>query len=176
MYDSIFSRKPFTGSISGLLPGKRHVMYVLFLFAWIMVFLPSGCKEKDEQSPIAPVDITLDPNSTIYQEINVPGGWMYLGESDGVIYPSRGIIVYRMTTDQFLAFERTPPYKPDSCCNASGTICTRLIVEDFYPFVQDTCTNSSFLIIDGSPAEGPANRYLWQYYAEYDGYLLYIHD
>ena len=158
------------------LPENKASRIIGFGLLTIFIAFYSGCNDKDGNAPIAPVDITLDPNSTIYQEINVPGGWMYLDESDGVIYPSRGIIVYRLTNEQFLAFERTPPYKPDSCCNLTGTLCTRLVVDDYYPFVRDTCTNSSFLIIDGSPAEGPASRGLWQYVAEYDGYLLYIHD
>lgn len=178
MFGSIICRKAATGGKRPLLSNlvicrKNKMLSGLALLCTFMIL--SGCGDKDENSPIAPVDITLDPNSTIYQGLNIPGGWLYLNESDGVIYPSRGIIVYRLTMDQFLAFERTPPYKPDSCCSTSGTNCTRLIVEDD-TFVVDTCTNSTFLLIDGSPFEGPARRNLWQYVAEYDGYLLYVHD
>jgi hypothetical protein len=149
----------------------------LALFALCSLLLAScGENDGDDDIPIAPVNITLDPNSTIYQELNVPGGWMYLDESDGVVPPSRGIIVYRLTNEEFLAFERTPPYKPDSCCPPAGMVCSRLLVEEYYPFVADTCTHSTFLILDGTPVSGPANRSLWQYYADYDGYVLFIHD
>ncbi len=90
--------------------------------------------------------------------------------------PSRGIIVYRSSIDQFLAFERTPPFKPDSCCNAAKTVCTALVVDNYFPFVMDTCTNSKYLILDGSPVSGPSNMSLGMYVTEFDGNLLYIHD
>lgn len=143
----------------------------------ILIIAGSGCnKDNDDRLPLAPVDITLNPNSTIYQELNIVGGWLYLDEYDGVVPPSRGIIVYRLSTDQFLAFERTPPYKPDSCCNPSKTLCTQLIVEDHFPFIMDTCTWSKYLILDGSPVEGPSRSPLGQYYTDYNGQLLHIHN
>jgi hypothetical protein len=143
----------------------------------ITIFLLPGCDDGNgDDLPLAPVDITIDPNSTLYQEINTVGGWMYLNEMDGVVSPSRGIIVYRASTDLFMAFERTPPYKPDSCCTTGGANCTRLIVDQYYPFVMDTCTNSKYLILDGSPVSGPSNRPMGRYYTEYNGMLLYIHD
>ena len=136
----------------------------------------AACTKDNDGVVLYPTDITIDPNSTLYQEVNTVGGWMYLDERDGVQPPSRGIILYRVSMDMFLAFERTPPYKPDSCCNASKTQCTRLVVDNYYPFVMDTCTWSKYLILDGSPVEGPSKTPLGAYYAEYNGLLLYIHD
>jgi hypothetical protein len=120
------------------------------------------------------MDITINPNTTMYQEVNFVGGWMYLGEQDGAMPPSRGIILYRLSTEQFMAYERTPPFKPDSCCNVNKTVCTSLVVD--YPFVLDTCTNSKYLILDGSPVSGPSTMTLSMYVTEYNGDLLYIHD
>jgi hypothetical protein len=88
--------------------------------------------------------------------------------------PSRGIIVYRFTTDQFTAFERTPPYKPDSCCSFQTGFCSALVVDQYYPFVVDTCTGSEFLILDGSPSSGPSPYPLIAYQTLYDGNVLYI--
>ncbi|MCU0369933.1 MAG: hypothetical protein MUC31_00825 [Bacteroidales bacterium] len=139
--------------------------------------LISACNKEDgDRQPLPPVNITIDPNSTIYQELNVTGGWLYLSEIDGAEPPSRGIIVYRLSVDQFMAYERTPPFKPDSCCNETKTVCTRLLVDNYYPFVMDTCTMSKFLILDGSPVSGPASMTLSTYVTEYYGGLLYIHD
>ena len=137
--------------------------------------LITACKKDNaDRQPLPPISITIDPNSTIYQELNIVGGWLYLGEVDGAEPPSRGIIVYRLSTEQFQAFERTPPFKPDSCCNVSKTICTSLVVD--YPFILDTCTSSKYLILDGSPVEGPSYMPLGMYITEYYGGLLYIHD
>ena len=135
----------------------------------------SGCnKDNNDKIILPPISITINPNSTVYQELNIVGGWLYLDETDGALYPSRGIIVYRLSVDQFMAFERTPPYMPNECCDANNKNCTRLIVDS--PFVLDTCTSSKFLILDGSPVEGPAHTGMAAYFTEYDGYLLYIHD
>jgi hypothetical protein len=149
-------------------------------FAALIIFLPfylsiTGCdKDNGDRLPLPPVNITINPNSTIYSEINIVGGWMYLGEQDGVEPPSRGIIVYRLSTEQFMAYERTPPFKPDSCCNSSKTNCTALVVD--YPYVNDTCTMSKYIILDGSPISGPSNMTLGIFATEYNGDLLYIHD
>jgi hypothetical protein len=140
----------------------------------IFITLNSCNKDNGDRQPLPPMNITIDPNSTIYQELNIVGGWLYLGEEDGAAPPSRGVIVYRLSTDEFLAFERTPPFKPDSCCNASKTTCTKLLVD--FPFILDTCTVSKYLILDGSPVSGPSSMSLSMYITEYYGDLLYIHD
>jgi len=155
--------------------GFRNFFLAAGLFTIIIGALITACnKENGDRLPLPPIDITIDPNSTIYQELNIAGGWMYLDETDGAESPSRGIIVYRLTEDQFLAFERTPPFKPDSCCNAAKTICTALIVD--FPYVMDTCTISKYLILDGSPVSGPSSMSLGMYATEYYGDLLYIHN
>lgn len=157
--------------------GFRKFFFAAGSFTIIIGALITACnKDNGDRLPLPPMDITIDPNSTIYQELNIAGGWLYLDETDGAEPPSRGIIVYRLTTDQFYAFERTPPFKPDSCCNDSKTICTRLIVDNYFPFVMDTCTMSKYLILDGSPVAGPSNISLGMYVTEYFGDLLYIHN
>jgi hypothetical protein len=156
---------------------KEKIIYSLFLIGIAtLAALSGGCNEDENTLPLAPVDVTIDPNSTIYQELNVVGGWLYLGQEDGVEPPSRGLIVHRLTTDQFVAFERTPPFEPDSCCTPSGTNCSRLTVGNNYPFIVDTCTGSRYLIIDGSVVESPSNMPLGMYFTEYYGDLLYIHN
>jgi len=140
----------------------------------LFVLITSCNKDNGDRQPLPPTNISINPNSTIYQELNVDGGWLYLDEQDNVEPPSRGIIVYRLSTEQFLAFERTPPFKPDSCCNASKTVCTALIVD--FPFILDTCTSSKYMILDGSPVSGPSSMTLGMYVTEYYGGMLFIHD
>jgi len=157
------------------MPGFRKLSLIAGVaIIMFFVFITACDKDNADRQPLPPTNITIDPNSTIYQELNVVGGWLYLGEQDGTEPPSRGIIVYRLSTEEFLAFERTPPFKPDSCCNASKTICTSLVVD--YPYITDTCTLSKYLILDGSPVSGPSSMTLGTYVTEYYGGLLFIHD
>jgi hypothetical protein len=156
---------------------KHYIsLFIVSFFLSAAAFtLITGCdKDNGDRQPLPPLNITIYPNSTIYSAINTVGGWMYLDESDGVEPPSRGVIVYRLSTDMFMAFERTPPFKPDSCCNTSKTICTVLIVD--FPNVLDTCIGSRFSILDGYVIQGPSSMPLSQYVTEYYGDLLYIHD
>jgi len=156
---------------------KKAIPVIFFAILFIALYHLSGCKKDDQENPqLGYVNITINPNSTFYQELNIVSGWTYLGYNDGVREPSRGIIVYRLSSDQFLAYERTPPYKPDSCCTGYLTGCTSLIVDNYYPYAMDTCTQSKFLLIDGSPVDGPSTYPMIWYYADYDGSVLHIHN
>ncbi len=89
----------------------------LFVFFFIC-----GCG-KDEQPPIdvGYVNLTIYPNSTEYIQLNSPGGYVYLYAEP----PSRGIIAYRLSSNEFKAYERTPTYKKDNC-----GIYNRVIVDE----------------------------------------------
>jgi len=144
---------------------KRHLIFIYIVLG--LILLQVACKKDDNVAePPAHVNITINPNSTMYQELNTVGGWTYLTATP----PSRGIIVYRITQNEFMAYERTPPYEPDQCC--SGDTCTFLLVD--FPFVEDTCTNSTYQIIDGSPFNGPTTIPLIRYTTYYDGLTLQI--
>lgn len=154
---------------------KNGIPVSRIIYLLLIQFLFTTCSKEDGgRLPLPPLDITIMPNSTIFSELNAVGGWMYLNESHGVEPPSRGVIVYRADLDLFYAFERTPPFKPDSCCNSTKTICTSLVVD--FPYILDTCTNCKYLILDGSSISGPSSMPLSQYVTEYNGNLLYIHD
>ncbi len=131
--------------------------------------------DKGEQPPIDTgyVNITIYPNSTEYLQLNSVGGWVYLYANE----PSRGILVYRLSVDEFLAFERTPTYKPDSCCVYEPTIkCSRVVVDESGIIAVDTCSGSEYLMIDGSVVKGPATYPLVQYQTAYDGDALHIYN
>ncbi len=144
---------------------KRHLFTIYIVLG--LFLLQAGCKKDDNAvEPPSYVNITINPNSTEYQELNTVGGWTYID----VAKPSLGIIVYRVTQNDFMAYDRLPPYEPDQCCN--GNVCTTLNVD--MPFVVDTCTNSTYQIIDGSPFDGPSDTPLIRYTTYYDGLTLQI--
>lgn len=125
----------------------------------------SGCKGKDHypEIPYVPVNIFIDPNSTMYIELNAVGGWVYL-TADA---PSRGIIVYRLSQDEFMAYERICPYDPD-------IINARVEVEHSGVTAIDSLCGSRFILTDGQPFKGPATLPLKQYRTAYDGNTLHI--
>lgn len=145
----------------------------LILFLTLAFFMPLSCKKGDDPNsdiPYANINVVINPNSTLYQELNVVGGWMYYNY---VNPPSRGLIVYRLSSEEFMAYERTPPVNSNSCCDQETGQCTRLLVDDYYPFVYDTCSDYKYQILDGTPF-APATVPLKQYRTVYDGMNLYI--
>ena len=139
-----------------------------FIILLIVSVSLNACKkdDKNENVNIGYVNLTINPNSTEYLDLNIVTGWVYLYATP----PSRGIIVYRASFDEFKAYDRTPPYKPDECCN--GPNCTRLIVDGL--FVNDTCLDVNYQIIDGSWISGPGKLHLVEYHTYYDGTYLNI--
>lgn len=149
---------------------KKNILYSLLGSLIIIALLVSQCKKEDDPLPFAVVNVRIEPNSTQFINLNVTGGYEFITAN----LPSRGIIVYRMTTNEFMAFERTCPHDPDACCDEDG--CSRLIVEDNGLYIQDECCESTYLILDGSNVSGPSVKPLRTYNTSYDGKTLHIYN
>jgi len=77
-------------------------MKYIFTSGFLCLILVIGSCSKDEtkQPPIPEVVVNfyINPNSTEYLELNAPGGWIY------VTGGYRGILIYRLSLTEFLAF------------------------------------------------------------------------
>lgn len=160
----------------------RHArLHLLILIA--LLTLLHGCKEYPQNPvrPVLPYLITIYPNSMQYYGLNFISGWMYI--TSDVESTSRGIIVYRQSENEFLAFDRLPPNEPDACTDSQGNT-TRLVVD--FPFVVDHCNNAYYNILNGQiiiaepdkipdfPTDGVVVFPLVQYHTNYDGVKLTI--
>ena len=72
---------------------KNISVILMPIFILIMAF---SCN-KGSINPYLPnaiINVTIDPNSTIFQQLNTPGGWIYLEEQPGIYIPSpsRGVL------------------------------------------------------------------------------------
>jgi len=155
----------------------------IIIFISMLLFADLSCNDKNKGNPNVPdvnINITIDPNSTLFLELNATGGWLYLDEvpgyADQIRYPSRGIIVFRQDVNFFKAYERQPPNDPFKCCDSQKQNCGKLIVGNNFPFVKDTCTGTLYQIYDGSIFSGDGQYPLIEYYAYYDGQLLNIYN
>ena len=142
------------------------------LFTILALLLPlifCGCDEylENPNIPKAIINFTIYPNTTTYFDLNIVSGWMYVTSE----YPSRGIIIYRLSQDEFRAYDRIPPNEPDACCDSNGN-CTRLTVD--FPFVVDDCNNIKYNIINGDIVEGNGIYPLVQYHTSFDGNALHV--
>ena len=162
---------------------KASKLHLLILIA--LLPLLHGCHKYPENPnrPILPYPITIYPNTMQYQALNTISGWIYI--TSDVESSSRGIIVYRQSDTEFLAFDRMPPNEPDACTDSHGNT-TRLVVD--FPFVVDQCNNAYYNILNGHlivrspdmipnfPTEGTVVYPLIQYHTTFDGSKLTINN
>ncbi len=153
-------------------------IWVFIILGFLALAVSCNKGSLNPNIPNVVINITIDPNSTIYQELNTAGGWLYLDEVPGMAIPlaSRGVIIYRKSLSEFKAYERQPPNDPYLCCDNNGRNCGKLVVGQYYPFAMDTCANNMYLMDDGNLFEGSGQYPLIEYYAFYDGSLLHIYN
>ncbi len=170
-FDFLFESKIFSTFFRSFVRYEIKMRIKSGLSIFLLIVFLVAC-EKDAYSPLPHVEVNIQiyPNSAQFIDLNSGGGFVYLTAN----YPSRGIIVYRISDTDFVAFERTCPHDPYDCCE--GTQCPRLMVDESRLTISDSCCGSIYLILDGSNVSGPSTYRLKQYHTSYDGNVLYIYD
>ena len=130
-------------------------------FVLVFVLISTQCKKDKDEIPNAYVDFYINVTSTQYIELNNIGGYAYL------IGGVRGIIVYRRSVDEFMAYERNCSYQPYNTCAI-------VEVDNSAVIAVDSCCGSRFLLLDGSIVNGPATKMLKHYETSFDGTNLHI--
>ena len=140
---------------------------VILFMAVVFPFYFSCKKDKKDTNksssaiPQVAVNITLYASDPIFaKQLNVVTGYAYL--SGG----SRGILVYRKSNEEFMAYDRHCPYMPTNACGI-------IIVKSGFDLI-DTCCGSKFFITDGTVSKGPTTLPLEQYQTSFDGTKLLI--
>lgn len=127
-----------------------------------MLMLSFSCKKKDEDYvPGVYVDMYMYASSPSFVDLNAVGGWLYA--NGGV----RGIIVYRKSNTEFMAYDRDCTYQPSNSCAKVDVDSTNIIM-------KDPCCSSEFIITDGTVLKSPAVLPLKQYQTSFDGNTLHI--
>lgn len=136
----------------------------LSLTAFLILLSIGGCKKDvDNGVPITPVDIYLYTNNPSFVNLNGVGGWVYI--TGGV----RGILVYRKSPSEFMAYDR-------NCTYQSSDACATVVVDATNILATDTCCHSKFSMYDGSVTQAPAGLPLKAYNTTYDGNVLHIYN
>ena len=131
--------------------------YILLI---LTIFL--GCsKDQNDTIPLVKVDVIIHTNDPAYNVVAVPGGWIYINGG------SRGIIIYRVSNDEFNAYDRHCTYDTSNSCGLVSIEVNNITG-------KDDCCSSKFSIYDGSVTQGPAGLPLKQYNTSFDGQVLRI--
>ncbi|MCK9611675.1 MAG: hypothetical protein WC401_06745 [Bacteroidales bacterium] len=141
----------------------RRNVFSFFLLLFVICTFAFSCKKQKNPIPDVYVDIYLNISSTLYLELSTVGGWVTI--TGGY----RGIVVYRSSVDEFVAFEQACPYDWEADSAYVAVEPSGLILK---------CHNcfSEYLITDGSIVNGPAIYPLKQYKTGFDGQTLHIYN
>jgi hypothetical protein len=114
---------------------------LLILFVWI---LASSCKKQAlHPVPTVAFNTNININLPSYSGLQNIGGFAYVPNIG-----SKGVVVYRKTLDEFMAFDRHSPAD-------GGQDCDPLVIDpDNSLILVDLCSGAKFNIIDGSIIEG----------------------
>ena len=128
----------------------------IFILVTLLSVLSCG---KNNQNPVpnVPVDVTIDLSFPSYSALQGVSVYTYVNGG------SRGIIVYRKSLNEFVAFDRHSP------ADAEGT-CLEPLYPDANNFLEliDSCNNARFSLYDGSPISN--SQYgLRQYATQFNG-------
>ena len=128
----------------------------IFFIIGFSSFIFSCKKSTNHPIPSIPFDITINTSLPSYNSLQGVGGWTYV--TGGV----QGIIVYRKSSDEFVAFDRQSP--------AQQTACKKPLTNNTDNFLQleDSCSNAKFSLFDGSPISG-SEFGLRQYQTQWNG-------
>lgn len=137
---------------------KKNLRYIAWTSLAMLFTLLSfhSCNENHQVVPNVYVDFSININDPEYTDLNVPGNSITV--TGGV----NGIIIYRISQDEFAAYDRTCTHNVEENC--------RVVVDENINFVVDSmCCGSKFLLLDGSVYEGEAIYPLKSYRTSFDG-------
>jgi len=131
---------------------------------WFLCVFISACSPQraDDPVPFIPfVDRIINLNLPEFISLRTDGG--YVEVAGGV----RGIILYRLNSSTYIAYERNCSFRPNEACATVNVHTSGL-------FMVDPCCGSNFNFSDGNPTGGPAWRPLVRYRTQLNGLTLTI--
>lgn len=118
----------------------------------LLFFIVACSKNDDETIPNVPVNFTIYLTLPQYSSLNSIASHAIVND-----YGYRGIVIYRRSQDEFVAFDLACPKDPSNT----------MIVDSSGINTVDLSCGSKFLLEDGSVLNGPATRPMKQYNTEY---------
>ena len=137
----------------------KQLSTCLLLLSLVVV---SSCNKNKNRVPYVPIDLYLNITLPSYTNLNVIGGWVYV--SGG----SKGLIVYRQTSETFMIYDRHCTYDINAACAPASVDSTNLSI-------SCDCDGSQYQLYDGAVINGPATYSLQQYQSIYDGLANTLH-
>ena len=120
-----------------------------------------SCKNQYKDIPLVNVNIYINIQDPQYQNLSGLGSWAYIEGG------SKGIIIFNVDNENYLAYERHCPYDPEN-------ICSTVSVDETNLYAVDTCCKSRYQLLDGVAIDGPGSLPLKAYNTSFDGNIIRI--
>ena len=133
---------------------KSFLTYLLF-------FSLISCKNRYEEIPLVRVNLFINTQNPQYQNLSGLGSWAYVNGG------SKGIIVFNLDNENYVAYERHCPFDPENRCS-------QVAVDETNLYAIDTCCKSRYQLIDGSSIDGSGSLPLKAYNTSFDGNIIRI--
>ncbi len=134
-----------------------QLLKIAFLISIILIL---SCQD-EENNNIPDVEVNIVIQLGEFKNLATVGGWEY------IVGGSRGIIIARISQNEFKAYDRHCTFQPSSTCALVSVDPNRITA-------SDDCCGSSFLLQNGSVSKPPASVPLKSYNTIFDGLSITI--
>lgn len=126
--------------------------------------IQSSCEQNNQNIPYFPVNFDINLNLPAYTSLNYPGEHMIVQGG------SQGIVVYRYTMDDFVVLDRHSTFDVTLGCHVT-------VESDGVTLSDESeCSDSKWLILDGSVIQGPATLPLHRYRTSWNPPILHVYN
>lgn len=133
-----------------------------YFFGFLLgIFLFSGCGKEQSFIPDVPVNFSSPLTDPRLSRLSSSGGAVIING-----YGLAGLVIYRRTDGQYVAYDRASSVNPQEKCAVT--------LDDPTFTVTDPCSGAKFLLEDGTPVKAPATRSLKQYSVSIAGLTLHV--
>ncbi|SMC79561.1 Rieske (2Fe-2S) protein [Pedobacter africanus] len=122
----------------------------------LLVLLLAGCGKENLVIPNVPVNFSVQLTDPRMIRLSSPGGAVAFDN-----YGVAGIVIYRTTSGNYVAYDRCSTVNPEKRCAVE--------LDDPSFTVTDKCSGAKYLLEDGSPAKAPAELSLKKYNTSVSG-------
>ena len=130
----------------------------------ILLLSQATCDNRVQNIPYIPVNFDINLDLPAYNTLTFPSEHLLLEGG------SKGLIVYAYTSDQFVVLDRHSTFDINLGCRVNVDS-DGLMISD-----ESDCSESKWLIIDGSVSQGPALLPLHRYNTSWNPPILSVYN
>ncbi len=135
-------------------------LILVFFSSWLLTISCDRCRN-EQLLPVLNFSYTININEPAFFDLTVITGFLYYDAGNVKL------IIYRSALEEFKIYDARSTHNPSDPC-----ICR---VSEDQAFIEDPCSDSKWLLSDGSLVNGPAAQSLITYDYTFDASTGILH-